>query len=55
MKALKFHLISTNRHGDDLCLEGSCNLRYFDLGANSLVGFHIEALNSICAIDFGEE
>ena len=52
---VKTYFVSADRHGHDLGLESSGDFRYLDLGADGLVGFHVEALHSVGTIDFGHE
>jgi len=47
--------VSADWHGNNLGLEGGGKIRDLDLGADSLVGFHVEALDSVGTIDLGDE
>lgn len=49
------YLVLADRHGNNLGLEGCCELGDLQLSADSLVGLHVEALDSIGTIDLGHE
>lgn len=47
--------VSADGHRHHLGLESGCDLGHFDSSGDSLVGFHVEALNCVGPIDLGEE
>jgi len=49
------NLITADRHWNVVALEAGREHADFQLGRNCLVGFHVEALNSVGTIDFGLE
>lgn len=49
------YLVLADRHGNNLSLEGCCEFGDLQLSADSLVGLHVEALDSVGTIDLGHE
>ena len=49
------NLVTADGHRNNLGLEGSSKIGYFDLSRDGLVGFHVEALDSVSSVDLGDE
>lgn len=47
--------VTANGHWHKLSLESGCDHADFDIGADSFVGLHVEALKSVGTINFGDE
>ena len=52
---INMNLVTADWHGNNLGLEGSSKIGYFDLSGDSLVGFHVEALDSVSSVDLSDE
>ena len=48
-------LVTAHGHGHDLCLEAGGQHADFELRADGLVGLHVEALDTVGAVDLGLE
>lgn len=48
-------VVAANWHRRDLSLKSGRNFRHFDILADRLVRLHVETLDSISAIDFGQK